>query len=64
MNGIDGYQFAVEFCDDGEPGPSAGDHIELLAGTDVGSVAEWEYAATLEGGNIQIHWPNPNKPGK
>ena len=64
VNGTDGYEFAVKFCDEGEPGPSAGDHIELYVGADSGSVAQWYYAATLEGGNIQIHWPNPNKPSK
>jgi hypothetical protein len=63
VDGVDGYQFAIKFCDDGEPGPSSGDHIELGVGTDENN-PDWSYEATLEGGNIQIHWPNPNKPSK
>lgn len=62
MNGVDGYEFAIKFCDYSEPGPSEGDHIVLVAGDDLENTIDWQYIATLEGGSIKIHWPNPNKP--
>jgi hypothetical protein len=63
VNGMNAYPFAIKLCDYGEPGPSSGDRIELGVGTDENN-PDWSYEATLEGGNIQIHWPNPNKPNK
>jgi len=50
------FDLEVEFKDEGEPGPGAGDYVKIkIKGWDGSG---WDYQGALEGGNIQFHVPN------
>lgn len=60
INGGDTKPFFIQFHDFGEPGPSKGDDIIIVIGTNDPNPSSWPpdismYDGVLEGGNIKIH---------
>jgi hypothetical protein len=62
FNGVDGYTFEGFFVDGGEPADKNGndpDYFEVVVKDPSGSVV-LQTSLALDGGNVQIHPPNPS----